>query len=53
MTLGDKEVTGPLLEKSKGAREAHDEAGEPQCACQQCRRGCIKRGTVGESQNNG
>jgi hypothetical protein len=56
MTLGDKEVaTCPLLEKSsqKGAREAHDEADEPQCACQQGRGGRMKRGTVGESQNNG
>ena len=37
VTLGDKEVaTGPLLEKSsqKSAREAHDEADEPQYVCQ-------------------
>jgi hypothetical protein len=56
MTLGDKEVaTRPLLEKSsqKSTREAHDEAEEPQSACQQGRRGCMKRGTVGEGQNNG
>ncbi len=55
-TLGDTEVaTGPLLEKSsqKSAREAHDEADEPQCACQQGRRGRMKRETVGEAQNNG
>ena len=54
--LGDKEVTtGPLLEKSRQecARRAHDEAEEPQRVCQQRRYECIKRGTVGKSQNDG
>lgn len=55
MILGNKEVaTGPLLEKSsqKSAREAHDEAEELQCVCQQGRGGRMKRGKVGESQND-
>jgi hypothetical protein len=49
MTLGDKEVaTGPLLEKSsqKGAREAHDEAGDSVLVSK-------ADVGVGESQNNG